>query len=262
MGNAYTAIYPHVRKDCCFLKCEALRAFLNLLPKEWKKALGIHLGAPHVYWSLNQLRRFGFIPNQVLDVGAFQGEWAKACLKVYPQARIMCIEPQEEAQLKLKSMAKQYPNLKVIQTLLGSQVSRRIPFQEIGSGSSVLLYPHVIESTKAMTTIDQLVLEKWLDPPELVKLDVQGYEKEVLKGWVRGFDKCEVIECEISLLPLVEGSPLLTELIEYFQTRDFVMFDITELIRSPSDGAVWQIDALFCRKNSPLRTERLWRNRA
>jgi FkbM family methyltransferase len=238
---------------------EALQILLHLLPREWKRRLGVYLGCCDLNWSLEQMKRFGFMPRNVLDVGAFQGEWAKSCLKVYPQAHIMCIEPQEDAQSKLRGLARQHPNLKVIQTLLGSQVSPHIPFQEIGSGSSVLLHPYGNVSTKPMTTIDQLIFGKWLDPPELVKLDVQGYEKEVLKGWVRGFEKCQVIECEISLLPLVTGSPLLPEIIEYLQMRDFVIFDITELIRSPSDGTVWQIDALFCRKDSPLRTDRVWR---
>jgi hypothetical protein len=110
-----------------------------------------------------------------------------------------------------------------------------------------------------MTTIDQLIFEGCFDPPEMVKLDVQGYEKEILKGWTQGFEACQVIQCEVSVLPLIEGAPLLPEIIEYLQNRDFVMFDITELIRSPSDGAVWQIDALFCRKGSPLRTNRVWK---
>jgi hypothetical protein len=31
------------------------------------------------------------------------------------------------------------------------------------------------------------------------------------------------------------------------------MFDVDQLILSPFDGAMWQIDALFCRIDSPLR---------
>jgi len=235
-----------------------LQILLDLIPPEWRRRLGVHLGCCDLSWSLGQLKRFGFIPKNVLDVGAFHGEWAKACLKTYPEAHITCIEPQEECQPKLGELAKKHRNIKVIQTILGSQILPSVPFQEIGSGSSVLLPPSGNGCIKPMTTINQLILEGQIDPPELVKLDVQGYEKEVLKGWVREFDKCQVIQCEISLLPLVNGSPLLTEMIEYLQGRGFVMFDITELIRSPSDAAVWQIDALFCRKDSPLRTEIVW----
>jgi FkbM family methyltransferase len=241
------------------LKRKTLEVMLKLLPQEWKRRIGSHLGALEIQWSLMQLRRFGFSPENIMDVGAFQGEWARACLKAYPQAHITCIEPQEEAQRKLRILGKKYPNLKIIQTLLGSQVSHDVPFEERGPGSSVLLPPSRNSSERPMTTIDQLIFEGCFDPPEMVKLDVQGYEKEILKGWTQGFEACQVIQCEVSVLPLIEGAPLLPEIIEYLQNRDFVMFDITELIRSPSDGAVWQIDALFCRKGSPLRTNRVWK---
>jgi hypothetical protein len=110
-----------------------------------------------------------------------------------------------------------------------------------------------------MRTLDWLIDEGVCpQPPQLLKLDVQGYEIEVLEGLVKHFDGCEVIQCELSLLPLVDGSPLLHQVIAYLYSRGFLLFDVDELIRAPSDGAVWQIDALFCRADSPLRNQRQW----
>ena len=62
-------------------------------------------------------------------------------------------------------------------------------------------------------------------------------------------------------LPIATGAPLLDAVVSYLYQRGFVMFDVDELIRSTSDGAVWQIDALFCRMNSPIRTQRVWEKR-
>jgi len=45
----------------------------------------------------------------------------------------------------------------------------------------------------------------------------------------------------------------------YLRSRRFVIWEIEEFIRSPSDGALWQIDALFVREDSPLRVGRRWR---
>ncbi len=241
------------------LKGDALGALLKLLPADWKKSLSIHLGAPHVEWSLKQLRLFGFHPEHVLDVGAFRGDWARACLKVFPQAHLTCIEPQDGQQPPLRALSSQAPNVQVVQTLLGRTDLVHVPFPEAGSGSSVLGYAQGSPFTKPVATIDTLIESGRCKPPNLIKLDVQGYEIEVLEGWARGFDQCQVIQCEISLLPLVPGGPLLHELVAYLKDRRFVMFDITELIRSPSDGAVWQIDAIFCRSDSPLRKCRVWR---
>jgi hypothetical protein len=90
-------------------------------------------------------------------------------------------------------------------------------------------------------------------------LDVQGYELEILEGFTKNFDVCQVIQIEISLLPIVKGAPILHEVVNYLYRREFVTCDVDELIRAPLDGAVWQIDAMFCRIDSYLRTERIWR---
>ena len=199
------------------------------------------------------------LPRQhVLDVGAFEGDWTRACLDVYPQAFVTCIEPQEGLQPRLRALASQAHNVQIIQTLLGEANTPQVPFVELGPGSSVFESPKESSSTKPMMTVDTLIESGRCEPPEFIKLDVQGYEIRVLDGWTVGFDRCEVIQCETSLLPLISGGPLLDELIDYLKGRGFVMFDVTELIRSPSDGAIWQIDVLFCRVDSKLRRQRTW----
>ena len=235
---------------------------LKAFPSDWKRRLSTHLGAPDTRWSLMQLRGFGFIPKNAMDVGAFKGYWARVCLDIFPEAKITCIEPQDEPQKYLRKLSKTKANVQVIQILLGRMHSDFVPFQEKGPGSSVLLGSGSSSRSKPMTTIDALIKSGKCEPPELVKLDVQGYEIEILEGWTVGFEHCQVIQSEISLLPIVQGAPLLHELVTYLHRRGFVMFDVDELIRAPSDGAVWQIDALFCQIDSPLRSERVWRSRS
>jgi FkbM family methyltransferase len=151
---------------------------LKLIPGDWKRRIAVHLGSPNIVWSLKLLQRFGFSPDHALDVGAFRGEWAKTCLDVFPDADITCIEPQKGMQTPLLLLADQNPNLHVIQTLLGSQEAAAVPFREEGSGSSVLLSPKTA-STSPVTTIDHLISTGRCKPPNLLKLDVQGYEIEV-----------------------------------------------------------------------------------
>jgi FkbM family methyltransferase len=240
------------------LRNKALGLFLCAIPQNVKQKLAICLGAPHITWSLSQLKSFGFTPSHVVDIGAYRGEWARTCLKAFPAAHITCVEPQQASLPYLEALVKQHPNINVMHCLLGRSCQENVPFDETGSGSSVLLKSQT-KNTRPMRTLDQLIDEGFCQPPELLKLDVQGYEIEVLEGWSKGFETCTVIQCEISLLPLVPGAPLLHDVIDYLNGRGFIMFDVDELIRSPSDGAVWQIDALFCRADSTLRRERRWR---
>jgi FkbM family methyltransferase len=240
------------------LRNKALGLSLCAIPQTVKQKLAICLGAPHVSWSLWQLKSFGFIPSHVADIGAYQGEWARTCLKIFPTAHITCVEPQQASLPYLEALVKEHLNINVMHCLLGRSCQENVPFDETGSGSSVLLKSQT-KNTRPMRTLDHLIDEGFCQPPELLKLDVQGYEIEVLEGFTKHFSACKVIQCELSLLPLVEGAPLLDEAIAYLNHRGFIMFDMDELIRSPSDGAVWQIDAIFCRADSPLRNQRRWR---
>ena len=233
-----------------------LRHILRRLPLGWKQRLRVHLGVPDVRWTLSQLRRYGFSPGPVMDVGAFKGDWARICMDVFPSSSVTCVEPQERAQECLHRLAAAHPRMKVIQTLLGRAV-KEVPFQEVGSGSSVWL-EGPSDSKRAMTTIDTLIESGSCRRPELLKLDVQGYEMEVLEGFTTYFNECQVLQIEMSLMPVVKGTPLINEIMAYLHTRGFVMFDITGLYRSTSDGALWQMDAFFCHIDSPLRLNHVW----
>ncbi len=239
----------------------ALGLLLKILPPEWKRRLGTHLGVPSVRWSLMQLKRFGFTPFHTMDVGAYKGDWARICTEIFPEAQITCVEPQNEVQGLLQELSDNHPNVRVLQALLGPHIKDSVPFDEIGPGSSIFLSTESGTGTR-METIDHLIESGICKPPELLKLDVQGYEIEILEGYKKYFNSCQVIQCELSLLPLVPGAPLLHEVMTYLHERHFVMFDIEELIQAPSDGSVWQIDALFCRMDSPIRTQRTWEKRA
>jgi FkbM family methyltransferase len=238
-----------------------LEILLTLLPQEFIQRLGTHLGVPSIRWSLMQLKRFGFLPFHIMDVGAFRGDWAKICAQIFPESQITCVEPQDHVQDILRGLAANHSNIRVIQTLLGKDIEDSVSFNELGPGSSVLLSKEKGEG-KSMETIDHLVDSGICNPPEFLKLDVQGYEIEVLEGYKQHFSACQVIQCELSLIAIVQGTPLLHDVVTYFHERGFEMWDVDELIRAPSDGAVWQLDALFCKTYSPLRAQRIWRTEA
>jgi FkbM family methyltransferase len=239
------------------LRLKVLRQLLRGLPPTLRDRLSIHLGKPDVYWSLSSLRRLGFLPRFSMDVGAYVGDWTRVCLNVFPETIITCVEPQDALQADLKKLTARHANVRAIKTLLGRQTREGVPFADKGPGSSVLL-PSPEGSKSSMTTIDDLIDSGLCEAPELLKLDAQGYEMEILKGYAHHFDACKVIQCELSLLPLVPGAPLLHHMVAYLRERGFVMFDIDELIHGPHDGAVWQIDAIFCQVDSPQRSQRFW----
>ena len=89
-----------------------------------------------------------------------------------------------------------------------------------------------------------------------MKLDVQGYELEVLAGAPETLARTEVILSEVSLLEYNEGQPLMADVIAYLGQRDFVPFDICGGLRRSSDLALFQTDMIFVRRDSSLREKR------
>ena len=99
-----------------------------------------------------------------------------------------------------------------------------------------------------------------LDVPEeasLLKLDVQGYELEVLAGAGQLLSQVEVIVAECSLYPFQVGIPLIHETIQHVVGLGFRLYDTADAIRWPS-GNLAQIDLVFVASRSQLLLEGRW----
>jgi len=80
------------------------------------------------------------------------------------------------------------------------------------------------------TTLDTLRKQLSLEPPFLLKLDVQGAEEEVLRGADGVLKDTHVVICEADIDDFQDINNILSQ-------RDFVLFDITEL-QHASDGTL------------------------
>ena len=95
-------------------------------------------------------------------------------------------------------------------------------------------------------------------PPQLLKVDVQGYELEVLKGGARTLSSVEAIIAEVSFFRFQAGMPVFHELVESLRRQGFVCYDVLSLSPRPLDGALAQADLLFVREDSQLRASNQW----
>jgi FkbM family methyltransferase len=217
------------------------------------------LGVPSIDTAMERLSNQGFKPELIFDVGAYHGEYAQICRNIWPDATIACFEPQRSALAKLR--AKVDSKMQVFDVLLGSEEKDAVPLHEAETASSVL-DEHAFEHPTVphpMRTVDSIVkVDLKGRCPELLKMDVQGYELEVLKGAEKVLPNVQVILAEVNLLDLHIGVPLMADLINWLLARDFVAFDICGLGRRPLDGLLWQADLIFVRPDSPLRRDKRW----
>jgi FkbM family methyltransferase len=207
---------------------------------------------PSVTGTLRYLRDWGFQPRTAVDVGAFCGDWTRLAKDVFPSCQIVMVEPQERRWLNLRDVCSECQDVSCEAVLLGASDGARVEFNEMSTGSSVFAEASPVSRTtvtKQTTTLDALVRARGWTGVDLLKLDVQGYELEVLKGAAQCLPTCEFVLLECSLIPINRGCPLIADVLAFMRERGFRLLDICAEHRR-KDAALWQTDLMFINERS------------
>jgi FkbM family methyltransferase len=212
--------------------------------------------------SIGNMRRNGFYPASIIDVGAYQGDWSRLARRIYPNVPIYMLEANPEKEPFLSAAAQEIGAAEYRIALLGAHPAESVAFHVRGTGSSVLpentATPYSTEQLP-MTTLDRVLAGKPYPAPYFLKLDVQGFELEILRGAEQLLGTTEAALLEVSLIAYNQGAPLFAEVVAFMQSRGFVVYDIAGFYRRESDDALYMVDLLFTRESSALRSKkRFW----
>lgn len=212
-----------------------------------------------MFSRLENLRNAGFKCTGFIDGGAYEGEWTRQFWRIYPAAPGLLIDPLPAKQKKLKALCLGVPGSSAVMAALGS-VSGKVRFRASETNSSVVdsaNQPLEDSIEVDMLSLDELLKANDAFQPNLLKLDLQGYELECLNGCTSLEKQFEVLVIEISLIP-IGGTPLLTEVNNYLENRGYRIYDVIPQYYRPLDGALWQCDAIYVRKDSALLASMRW----
>jgi len=243
------------------LKDAIVRGGKQLLPERFKKQLKVRLGVPDMEASLANMKRNGFNPKTVIDIGAYAGEWTQMCRRLFPDARVLMVEPQAKLRGVLQGMASADARLQFSPVLVGASAQAAVPFYESETASSIFRDPNYREhheATLPMTTLDAVTRNSGFSAPDFVKLDTQGAELAILEGAAETLRSAEAVLMEVNLLEIYAGAPLLERSVAFMAERGFRVYDICSFIRRPLDNALWQTDVIFVRTSSPLLASQDW----
>jgi FkbM family methyltransferase len=147
----------------------------------------------------------------VLDVGANTGQTALEVSKGFPQAVIHSFEPVAESFRKLEANTAALPNVHRTHAALGAQAEQReirlYPDDESVANSlnPVAMNPDAAARTETIQimTGDAYCKEKGIASFDLLKIDTEGFELEVVKGFdqLLRAGKIGAIYCEVSFNP-------------------------------------------------------------
>jgi len=83
-----------------------------------------------------------------------------------------------------------------------------------------------------------------------LKLDVQGFEQQVLDGAEDLLGSVKAIEVELSLQPLYEGQTLYLPMIEFLLRRGYALVSVVPGFQDECTGRLLQFDGIFLREQT------------
>jgi FkbM family methyltransferase len=99
-----------------------------------------------------------------------------------------------------------------------------------------------------ITTLDALMAERGWEPPFGLKVDVEGYEDQVILGAAEVLSHTQFVIAEVQMGPRFRHSYSVAELLDLLGGHGFFLHDILDGHKSDEDGGLHFIDGLFVRR--------------
>lgn len=190
----------------------------------------------------------------IVDGGAYDGGMTDVFLSQYGSPTVHLFEPVPDLARGLRDKYSGIENVFVHENAIGAKEGK-VSFRILKNrDSSSILKPSKIlkryhgdrMDTVEIIEVQQLRLDKILDKEEvdILKLDLQGYELEALKGCGRLLAKMKTITTEIEFVPLYEGQAVFGEIDTFLRERGFQLLNLYELWTHP-DGQLTAGDAVY-----------------
>ena len=221
----------------------------------WLKALRYGVGA--------STEQSSFLQNiecrTIIDIGANRGQFSLAVRHFIPDAKVISFEPLDEpaeifrqvfatdSMVTLHNIAIGPDDKEISMHVSGKDDSSSLlPISDLqeekypGTGEVGTLEVHV-------APLDSVLCEEDIVKPALLKLDVQGFEMDALRGCESLLHKFELIYCECSFIELYTGQKLAPDVIAWLAERGFPIKGIYN-VSYDSDEVAIQADFLFQRE--------------
>ena len=197
----------------------------------------------------------------VIDVGANAGQTGQALRAEGYAGRIVSFEPSSTAFASLEKAARSDPLWAAERAAVGSRdATITLNLSRNSKSSSVLpiLDAHMRADSESRYVGTETVALRRLDffrealalsgQPSLLKIDVQGYEHEVVAGAGETLTTVRAVECELSIAALYDGQSGMNEMIETLRDRGFIPVALNAAFSDRSTKELLQVNGMFVKR--------------
>jgi FkbM family methyltransferase len=203
----------------------------------------------------------GLAPRTVFDVGVGRGTpWL---YEAFPRAKHVLFEPLTTFRSEVDAIANEL-GADIHQVALSNRSGMAKIRRNLSHPTSSSLYAidpmfelyarrvqtvhEFVEEPVQLATLDAL---NRYEPPYVLKLDVEGAERDVLEGARQTLSSTELIMIELSVMRRLRDELSFAGMVQLLDSAGFAFFDVAEL-SCAADGTLLYLDALFVPRNSGL----------
>jgi FkbM family methyltransferase len=194
----------------------------------------------------------------VFDVGANTGQYGMFIRDIGYKGRIVSFEPLTSAYKLLENSSSTDGSWDAVNIALGNEDGiTEINISSNSQSSSILnMLPNHVAMAPGSAYVgrEEIVIRKldtifhdyYLSSNNVyLKIDAQGFEKNIIDGAKNVLDKIAGVQMELSLVPLYEGETLLGDMINYMKSKNYIMMSVEPTYGNPDSGQLLQADCLF-----------------
>ena len=216
-----------------------LRRFIHIYPSTL---------IPYLY-----SKKFKIKINTIYDIGANEGLWTSSRKIFYPSSLFYLFEANPKHEEDLKKYGEFY-----IGALSDCEKEVLFYFRDGGDGTGDSYYKENTEIYENITPVatrteilSKVVSDLNFQKPDYIKLDTQGSELDILRGFGDLISSVAMISMEVNLYDYNQSSPTFDEVIAFMKDRGFYAQSIIEQHTNRTKfkkGILNQVDILFINK--------------
>ena len=193
----------------------------------------------------------------ILDIGANKGQFILEAIKWHPEANLIAFEPLGSERASMEYVLAGLSRLKIHPVALGQEdTTAQFHVSASADSSSILnqtpLQAETFPGTEnaahveiPVRRLDHVLDGSALTRPVICKIDVQGFELNVLLGFGELLDAVDYLIVELTNIPFYEGAPNSADVVAFLAARGFKILGIYAMYLRR--GVSVQADFLFGR---------------
>jgi FkbM family methyltransferase len=210
-----------------------------------------------MYWESAYLRRLGFRPQTIIDVGV--GHGTPQLYAAFSDAQLILVEPLSEFFEEIGQLVARRRGVHIAAAAWSSEGERELRVEpHVIEGSSLYSrHPFAKISDTAtprrvrVTTIDRILANHAFPAPFGLKIDTEGAELEVIRGAAATLEWTVFVIAEVNVLHgRFEGSYSFAQFIAAMDQAGFEVCDLLGVGRRGSSSHVNYVDLVFQRRGN------------